>query len=97
MKDFFQQVKDWITGVSKNKKQVKQLFDDILDGEIDREMLGESLGNKKRNSTTRPNEGETTQSSNRRIIHITDDNARYFKKNLDDLVKSDSTPEDFFQ
>lgn len=97
VKDFFKQVKDWITGVSKNKKQVKQLFDDILDGEIDREMLGESLGNKKRNSTTRPNEGETTQSSNRRIIHITDDNARYFKKNLDDLVKSDSTPEDFFQ
>lgn len=97
VKDFFKQVKDWITGVSKNKNQIKKLFDNILDGEIDREMLGESLGNKKRNSTTRPNEGETTQSSNRRIIHITDDNARYFKKNLDDLVKSDSTPEDFFQ
>lgn len=97
VKDFFKQVKDWITGVSKNKNQIKKLFDDILDGEIDKEMLGEILGNKKRNSTTRPNEGETTQSSNKRIIHITDDNARYFKKNLDDLVKSDSTPENFFQ
>lgn len=97
VKDFFKQVKDWITGVSKNKNQIKKLFDDILDGEIDKEMLWEILGNKKRNSTTRPNEGETTQSSNKRIIHITDDNARYFKKNLDDLVKSDSTPENFFQ
>ena len=36
VKDFFQQVKDWITGVSKNKKQVKQLFDDILDGEVEK-------------------------------------------------------------
>ena len=97
VKGFFKQVKDWITGVSKNKNQIKKLFDDILDGEIDKEMLGEILGNKKRNSTTRPNEGETTQSSNKRIIHITDDNARYFKKNLNDLVKSDSTPENFFQ
>jgi hypothetical protein len=32
-------VKDWITGVSKNKNQVKNLFDDILDGEIEKEML----------------------------------------------------------
>gem|GEM_PF-6331215 len=29
-------MKDWITGVSKNKKQVKQLFDDILDGEVEK-------------------------------------------------------------
>jgi len=36
VKDFFRQVKDWITGVSKNKKQVKQLFDDILDGEVEK-------------------------------------------------------------
>ncbi|MFC2494996.1 MAG: hypothetical protein ACFNWZ_02215 [Candidatus Absconditicoccaceae bacterium] len=36
VKDFFKQVKDWITGVSKNKKQVKQLFDDILDGEVEK-------------------------------------------------------------
>jgi hypothetical protein len=32
-------VKDWITGVSKNKNQIKKLSDDILDGEIDKEML----------------------------------------------------------
>jgi hypothetical protein len=46
-------VKDWITGVSKNKKQVKQLFDDILDGEVEKEMLGEILGNKKGTDTHR--------------------------------------------
>lgn len=53
VKGFFKQVKDWITGVSKNKKQVKQLFDDILDGEIDKEMLWEILGNKKGTDTHR--------------------------------------------
>lgn len=53
VKDFFKQVKDWITGVSKNKNQIKKLFDDILDGEIDKEMLWEILGNKKETGTHR--------------------------------------------
>lgn len=53
VKGFFKQVKDWITGVSKNKNQIKKLFDDILDGEIDKEMLWEILGNKKETGTHR--------------------------------------------
>lgn len=53
VKDFFKQVKDWITGVSKNKNQIKKLFDDILDGEIDKEMLWEILENKKETGTHR--------------------------------------------
>ena len=44
VKGFFKQVKDWITGVSKNKNQIKKLFDDILVGEIKK---GESTLNLK--------------------------------------------------
>lgn len=47
IKQYFYQVKQFITGANKNKAQIKKLFDEILDGEIDRDMLGEILGNKK--------------------------------------------------
>ena len=47
IKQYFYQVKQFITGANKNKAQLKKLFDEILDGEIDRDMLGEVLENKK--------------------------------------------------
>ena len=47
IKQYFYQVKQFITGANKNKAQIKKLFDEILDGEIDRDMLGEVLENKK--------------------------------------------------
>lgn len=47
IKQYFYQVKQFITGANKNKAQLKKLFEEILDGEIDRDMLGEVLGNKK--------------------------------------------------
>ena len=102
VKDFFRQVKDWITGVSKNKKHVKQLFDDILDGEIDREMLGESLGDKKDALTVRHQHSWSTTvgASTKKSINITDENATYFKRKLSNLNKGvgqgDWSAEDFF-
>lgn len=56
IKQFFYEVKQFISGANKNKDQVKKLFDEILDGEIDREMLGEVLGKEKKHSATRPTE-----------------------------------------
>lgn len=53
IKQFFSKVKNWILGVKANKGQIKKLFDKILDGEIDRNMLGEVLGNKKGTDTHR--------------------------------------------
>lgn len=53
IKQYFYQVKQFITGANKNKAQLKKLFDEILDGEIDRDMLGEILGNKKETGTHR--------------------------------------------
>ena len=47
IKQYFYQVKQFITGANKNKAQIKKLFEEILDGEIDRDMLGEVLENKK--------------------------------------------------
>lgn len=100
IKQYFYQVKQFITGANKNKGQVKKLFDEILDGEVDRNMLGEILGKEKKHSATRPTEKfnrETMQNAHKRIIHITDDNARYFKKNLDQLTNRETTAEEFFQ
>jgi hypothetical protein len=34
IKEFFKRVKDFITGVYKEKNQIKKLFDDILDEKI---------------------------------------------------------------
>ena len=53
IKQYFYQVKQFITGANKNKAQIKKLFEEILDGEIDRDMLGEILGNKKETGTHR--------------------------------------------
>lgn len=53
IKQYFYKVKNWITGVNAQKGQIKKLFDEILDGEIDRNMLGEILDNKKDALTVR--------------------------------------------
>ena len=39
IKQYFYQVKQFITGANKNKAQIKKLFEEILDGEIDREGI----------------------------------------------------------
>ena len=89
VKDFFRQVKDWITGVSKNKKQVKQLFDDILDGEVEKEMLGEILGNKKGTDTHRHQQSwpRLVSVPVKSSIFITPENASIFTSRLNNLSK----------
>ena len=89
IKQYFYQVKQFITGANKNKAQLKKLFDEILDGEIDRDMLGEILGNKKETGTHRHQLGwprlvpVPTKSS----IMITAENASIFTKKLSNLNK----------
>lgn len=39
IKQYFYQVKQFIIGANKNKAQIKKLFEEILDGEIDREGI----------------------------------------------------------
>lgn len=89
VKDFFQQVKDWITGVSKNKNQIKKLFDDILDGEIDKEMLWEILGNKKGTDTHRHQQSwpRLVSVPMKSSISITPENASIFTSRLNNLDK----------
>ena len=44
-------IKDFVRGITREKKQVKQLFDDILDNKIEvrieQDMINTVLGNKK--------------------------------------------------
>ena len=89
VKDFFKQVKDWITGVSKNKNQIKKLFDDILDGEIDKEMLWEILGNKKGTDTHRHQQSwpRLVSVPMKSSISITPENASIFTSRLNNLGK----------
>ena len=89
VKDFFRQVKDWITGVSKNKNQVKNLFDDILDGEIEKEMLWEILGNKKGTDTHRHQQSwpRLVSVPVKSSISITPENASIFTSKLNNLSK----------
>ncbi|MDO4714016.1 MAG: hypothetical protein Q4B28_05230 [bacterium] len=87
VKEFYQRVKDWITGVSKNRSQVKKLFDEILDGEVDREMLGEMLGNKKKVATDSRAQGAPSLQPplSRFSIQITDKNSSFYKQKFDAL------------
>lgn len=90
IKQYFYQVKQFITGANKNKAQIKKLFDEILDGEIDRDMLGESLGNKK--SATLLNQlqeagGRPWGTPSSKRIQISVDNANLFKRKMDNLKK----------
>lgn len=89
VKDFFRQVKDWITGVSKNKNQVKNLFDDILDGEIEKEMLWEILGDKKGTDTHRHQQSwpRLVSVPVKSSISITPENASIFTSKLNNLSK----------
>ena len=89
VKDFFKKVKDWITGVSKNKNQIKKLFDDILDGEIDKEMLWEILGNKKGTDTHRHQQSwpRLVSVPMKSSISIIPENASIFTSRLNNLGK----------
>lgn len=104
IKQYFYQVKQFITGANKNKAQIKKLFDEILDGEIDRDMLGESLGNKK--SATLLNQlqeagGRPWGTPSSKRIQISVDNANLFKRKMDNLKKGiqnwNRTAEDFLE
>ena len=89
IKQYFYQVKQFITGANKNKAQIKKLFDEILDGEIDRDMLGEVLGNKKETGTHRHQLGwpRLVPVSTKSSIMITAENASIFTKKLSNLNK----------
>ena len=89
IKQYFYQVKQFITGANKNKAQIKKLFDEILDGEIDRDMLGEILGNKKETGTHRHQLGwpRLVPVSTKSSIMITAENASIFTKKLSNLNK----------
>jgi len=97
IKQYFYQVKQFITGANKNKAQVKKLFDEILDGEIDRDMLGEVLENKKGDATLNQlQEAEgSLVTSPKKSIQINPNNARDFKKNLNNINVSQLNPESF--
>lgn len=85
IKQYFYKVKNWITGVNAQKGQIKKLFDEILDGEIDRNMLGEILDNKKDALTVRHQQSwsTTVRTSTKKSIQITDENAS---------IKKDASP-----
>lgn len=89
IKQYFYQVKQFITGANKNKAQLKKLFEEILDGEIDRDMLGEVLGNKKETGTHRHQLGwpRLVPVSTKSSIMITAENASIFTKKLSNLNK----------
>lgn len=89
IKQYFYQVKQFITGANKNKAQIKKLFEEILDGEIDRDMLGEVLGNKKETGTHRHQLGwpRLVPVSTKSSIMITAENASIFTKKLSNLNK----------
>lgn len=89
IKQYFYQVKQFITGANKNKAQIKKLFDEILDGEVDRDMLGEVLGNKKETGTHRHQLGwpRLVPVSTKSSIMITAENASIFTKKLSNLNK----------
>lgn len=89
IKQYFYQVKQFITGANKNKAQIKKLFEEILDGEIDRDMLGEILGNKKETGTHRHQLGwpRLVPVSTKSSIMITAENASIFTKKLSNLNK----------
>lgn len=89
IKQYFYQVKQFITGANKNKAQVKKLFDEILDGEIDREMLGEVLGNKKGTDTHRHQQSwpRLVSVPVKSSIPITPENASIFTSKLNNLSK----------
>lgn len=89
IKQYFYQVKQFITGANKNKVQVKKLFDEILDGEIDRNMLGEVLGNKKGTDTHRHQQSwpRLVSVPVKSSIPITPENASIFTSKLNNLSK----------
>ncbi len=97
IKEYFYQVKQFITRASKNKAQIKKLFDEILDGEIDRDMLGKILENKKGDATLNQlQEAEgSLVTSPKKSIQINPNNARDFKKNLNNINVSQLNPESF--
>lgn len=89
MQQFFYEVKQFITRASKNKAHIKKLFDEILDGEIDREMLGEVLGNKKGTDTHRHQQSwpRLVSVPVKSSIPITPENASIFTSKLNNLSK----------
>lgn len=87
---FFNMIKDFVRGITREKKQVKQLFDDILDNkietDIERDMVSEVLYNKN-GVPVQPQWGTVgTPSPNSLTIDKT--NSSQFKKMFDN-VKND--------
>lgn len=84
IKEFFSRVKDFITGVYKEKKTIKNLFDDIIENRIEHDMVNELLKNEADTSVANKSQN-LYQTSSLRKLHINDENSSQYLEKLSDL------------
>lgn len=93
-------IKDFVRGITKEKKQVKQLFDDILDNKIEvrieQDMVSEVLNTK---NGTPTNSKSVAGAPSTRSLTIDSTNASHYLSKFDEVKskidRGEVTPENF--